>query len=188
MRNVRTFAITLSFVAALGGSPAHAQKAGTPELGPAPTQSFSVKPLNAIFGAYSGEYERALSGSNTLGILGSTFGIGDVRYVAIDGKYRHYFSGTAFQGFSLAGTGGMVALNIDCYESDGSACTDERFTGAAAGVELGYTFLLGTNRNWTLSLDAGAQRIFPLGEIREETDGFWFAMPTGGISIGWAPR
>jgi hypothetical protein len=147
--------------------------------------SFSIKPLNAVFGVYTGEYERALSEANTVGVLASTFGVGDVRYISVDGKYRHYFGGVAFDGFSLAGTGGVTSLSVGCAGWEGNGCETERVWGLAAGLELGYTFLLGQQRNFSLSLDAGAQRIFPMGDIRDETDGFWFAMPTGGISVGY---
>jgi hypothetical protein len=53
-------------------------------------------------------------------------------------------------------------------------------------VALGYTWILGVQHRWSIGLDAGAQRIFPVGELRDGigTD-FWFALPAGGVSVGY---
>jgi hypothetical protein len=173
------FASVLSL--SLLATPAAAQEVTTTSV---PVQSLSIKPISAIFGIYTAEYERAVSAASTLGLLGSTLGIGDVRYSTLNGKYRHYFGGTAFDGFSIAATGGVLSLELGCW-SEGNGCQNERVMALGAGMELGYTFLLGERRNFSLSLDGGAQRIFPLGSVRDETDGFWFALPTGGVSIGY---
>jgi hypothetical protein len=140
----------------------------------------SAKPINLIWGALSGEYEQAFRPGQTLGVSAATFGVGGVRVFGSNAKFRHYFDGEEFSGFSIAGQGGVAGLTV----SDNYGMGGERETafGVTAGAELGYMWRLGDDRRWAIQLQTGAQRVFPLADFGAD---IWFVMPTGGIAVGY---
>jgi len=138
-----------------------------------------IKPINAIFGVYTGEVEHRLQPSATVGALVSYINFSGVAdYAAAVGKYRFYLDGEALEGFSAGALGGLMGIGADDF--DGGR---EWGMGITAGAELGYTFRLGEDRGWAVQLATGAQRIFPVGT---DVDDIRFVLPTGGISVGYA--
>jgi hypothetical protein len=178
-------ASALAISASLAATPTTVQAQDAP-VGTA-YQTIMIRPLNAIFGNYTLEFERAMRPDQTIGVLVSTFGIGDdFDYFSLDGKYRFYLGGVALHGFSVAATGGYTGITGTDWEGN-----RETVGAIGVGIELGYKFVMGARQNWLFGVDIGAQRLFPVGSLRDEfgedTD-VWVAMPSGGLSIGYVFR
>ncbi len=77
------------------------------------------------------------------------FGGADARYFSGRGFWRYYPT-RAFEGFFFGLDGGVTG-----YSDEGDDATV-----LGAGFELGYGWLLGAKRNFYVSLDAGADRLF----------------------------
>ncbi len=125
-----------------------------------PMQVISVNPFGVVFEWFNVEYERRLSPTATLGAAFSYLpgGDGDDHYVSGNALLRYYPQGRALSGFFFGGRAGVYDVN------DGG--TDDLFFGA--GFEVGYTWLLGVNDGFALSLGAGASRIFgATGDVPE---------------------
>lgn len=110
----------------------------------------TANPFGYVFEWYNVEYERAMSPRTTLGFTGSTASPGNDRLAAGNAIFRFYPQGKAFSGFYLGGRTG--AYYIDSLDDNGV------FFGA--GLEIGYTWLMGSRKNWYLGLGAGVTRIF----------------------------
>ena len=113
-------------------------------------QLVSVNPFGYVFEWYNVEYERKLRPSTSLGFTASYATPWDERIGAANAIFRFYPQGTAFKGLYLGGRTG--AYFVDDIDDNGV------FFGA--GVEIGYTWLLGANKNWYIGLGAGVTRIF----------------------------
>jgi len=136
---------------ALAAGPAHAQEEGTRT--PVPhRQMISANPFGLMFEWYNGEYERKVGERSTVGASASGFALdgGDADYVNVAAFYRFYPQRAALSGFYIGGRGGVHHVS-----SEGDAGV---FFGL--GFELGYTWLFGANRNFGVSLGAGATRLF----------------------------
>ena len=120
------------------------------------------------------EFERKVSPSGTLGVAGSTvaFDGGEVRYTSLNGFYRHYPSG-ALAGFYLGGRLGVHR---------GSTQDDEGHV-YGFGVDIGYSWLLGSNRNFYVGLGIGATRFFG-GDM--DTDGRVILPSLRLLNVGFA--
>ena len=112
-------------------------------------QLVSANPLLILRDWPNMEYERCLSSHTTLGVAGSYVDLGD-RYGAASVFVRYYPQGRVFRGWYVGGrTGASFIHDLD---------DDGFFFGA--GVEFGYTWLLGKKENVYLGLGGGITRIF----------------------------
>ena len=149
---------------ALTAVSAHAQTEGTKT--PVPhNQTVSANPFGLLFEWYNGEYERKLSGRSTVGASASGFALdeGDAHYFNVATFYRFYPQRAALSGFYIGGRGGVHHVS-----SEGESGV---FFGL--GFEIGYTWLLGADRRFAVSLGAGATRLFG-----NDLDGASLTIPT----------
>lgn len=150
----------------------------------APSNVISIQPINAVFTAYSAEYERQAATVVTLGI-GGTFlntgdGIDEVTYKSADFKLRFYPNGTALTGFSFGGTAGVSSLSGTDFNGNKASVS-----GPSLGVLLEYQWLLGVKRNFSVALGAGAKAVF-VKDNQFVSDSFITRYPTARISVGYA--
>jgi hypothetical protein len=140
--------------------------------------------LNAVFTAYSAEYERQIAGAATFGVGGTYFDVGDgvdqVTFNSGDVKLRYYPNGTALMGFSFGGTAGFTS--VTGTDSNG---TEESVSGPSLGVLLEYQWLLGVQRNFSVALGVGAKAIF-VKDNQITSGDFTTRYPTARVSIGYA--
>jgi len=130
---------------------AQAQEEGTRE--PVPhNQVISLNPFLILFEWFNGEYERKISTSTTLGVGAShlTLEGGDESYSGLNAFLRYYPQGAALTGFSLGGRFGYHSVSDD----------DEEGHAYGLGVDLGYSWLLGSERNFYIGIGIGATKLF----------------------------
>jgi hypothetical protein len=149
----RTRTIVLVGFLFLVGMPLKAlgQDAGTRD--PVPhDQAISANPFLLLFEWFNIEYERKVSDAGTFGFTASGFSFddGDETYRGLGAFYRYYPQGAALSGFSLGGRLGYHRVSDD--DDDGDAF--------ALGVDLGYSWLLGAERNFYIGIGIGATRLF----------------------------
>ena len=116
-----------------------------------PQNVMSTNPFGVVGGWYTLEYERRLNDRLALAFSGS--------YVSLDSDQDHYFSGNASRrcyptGHALSGF--YFGARTGVYDVE-EGSTDDLFVGV--GFELGYTWLLGEEPAFQISLGAGASRI-----------------------------
>jgi hypothetical protein len=151
----------------------------------APRNVISIQPLSAMMTVYSGEYERAVGKSVTLGLGATYWGADDnsgdeAAYTSGDVKLRFYPSGTALAGFSFGATGGYTSVSA----KEGITQTETSESAPSFGILLEYQFLMGQSRNFSVALGAGAKMLF----IEENTtnDNVIGRYPTARVSVGYA--
>ncbi|HKG92870.1 MAG TPA: DUF3575 domain-containing protein, partial [Gemmatimonadaceae bacterium] len=158
----------------------------------APRQALSINPVYAMFGVYTGEFERAVGIGTTLSLGASYWDAGGdgeldagepadgrISYFTSDLRLRYYPSGTALMGFSFGVSGGYARLAGEISDSEESA--KGHAGGPTFGVELNYSWLLGERRNVALSTGLGAKRLF----VRE-ADNASVVYPTVKLGLGLA--
>jgi hypothetical protein len=150
----------------------------------APRNVFSIQPLNAMFTAYSAEYERQTAGAVTVGVGGTYFDIGDafdqVTFKSVDFKLRYYGNGVALSGFSFGGTAGFTSVSGTDFNG-----TEESASGPSLGVMLEYQWLMGMQRNFAVALGVGAKAVF-VNDNQITSDDFTARYPTARVSVGFA--
>jgi hypothetical protein len=116
----------------------------------------STNPLGAVFTWFSGEFERKIAGPSSIGIGGSYLEIddGDEQFISGQAFYRYYPQGAALVGFFFGGRFGVY----DVKDTDGGIEEQDTFFGA--GIDIGYSWLLGASRRFGVSLGIGAVRLF----------------------------
>lgn len=152
-------------------APAGAQTIGASSL-PGNQQVISANPFLIMFSYFNVEYERRHKPSTSWGASTSFLGFDGADYGNVAGFYRYYPQGNALSGFYVGGRGGVHRV---------SASGDSGvFFGV--GFELGYDWLLGREKNFSIGIGAGATRLFG-GDL----DGVSLAVPTVRlVNIGWA--
>jgi hypothetical protein len=114
-------------------------------------QIVSANPFGLMFEWFNVDYERKINEASTWGASASFLSLGgDADYLNAQFAYRYYPQGTALAGFYLGGKGGLHSVSVD--EASG------QFFGL--GFELGYNWVLGTKRNVSVGIGAGATRLF----------------------------
>lgn len=152
-------------------SAAYAQSPGT-RVPVANKQVVSANPFLLMAEWANVEYERKASERFTFGASVSSAGIDSADYRNFQGFYRYYPQGASLTGFYLGARGGMHRVS-----DDGDAAH-----AFGLGFELGYGWLFGSERNFALSLGAGATRLFG-GDL----DGASVLIPTLRlVNIGWS--
>jgi hypothetical protein len=149
-----------------------------------PSNVLSIQPLNAVFTAYSAEYERKIGGATTFGVGGTYFNIGDgvdeVTFKSGDVKLRYYPNGTALMGFSFGGTAGFTTVTGTDFNGG-----EETASGPSLGVLFEYQWLLGVQRNFAMTLGLGAKAVF-VKDNSITSDDFTPRYPTARVSVGYA--
>ncbi len=174
--NKKLQVLLISTVALLGVGPSavEAQEAGTRE--PVPhDQVLSANPFLILFEWANLEFEQKVSSTGTVGVAGSwiSFDEGDEEYRSLNGFYRYYPQGAALTGFYFGGHLGLHHV---------SEIDDEDVTVFGLGIDVGYNWLLGANRNFYIGLGIGATRLFG-GDL---DDGSATIPTIRLLNIGWA--
>jgi hypothetical protein len=135
-------------------------------------QVISANPFLLIAEYANVEFERKHTETRTFGVSASSFGFDDADYRNVQGFYRYYPQGASLTGFYLGGRGGVHRV----------AAGDEAGTAFGLGVEVGYGWLFGRERNFAVSLGAGVTRLFG-GDL----NGASAVIPTFRlINVGWS--
>ncbi len=178
---MRNRVLVLSALALLPLATAPAQETTATAI---PRSVLSIQPINAVFTAYSAEYEHAVGTAVTFGVGGTYFNVGDgvdeVTYKSGDLKLRYYPNGTALMGFSFGVTGGYSAVS----GTDFNGAT-ESASAPSLGVLLEYQWLLGLKRNFAVTLGVGAKAVF-INDNSISSSNFIARYPTARVSIGYA--
>ncbi len=152
---MRATTTVLFFFACLlvGAFPGQAEAQDPGTRTPVPDeQVISANPFLLLFEWFNGEYERKVSPTMTLGVGASRFSFddGDESYTGLNGFVRYYPQGAALSGFSLGGRLGIHSVSDD----------DDEGEAYGMGVDIGYSWLLGSERNFYIGLGIGATRLF----------------------------
>ena len=135
-------------------------------------QVVSANPFLLMAEYVNVEFERKHTETRTFGISASSFGFHDADYRNVQAFYRYYPQGASLTGFYLGGRGGVHRVSAD----------DESGNAFGLGVELGYGWLFGRERNFAVSVGAGMTRLFG-GDL----DGTSAIVPTFRlVNIGWS--
>ena len=133
------------------GTSAHAE---AQESGADPAAShqnlITANPFGFVFQWYNVEYERKFRANTTLGFTTSYATPDGGSFATGNAIIRLYPQGIALKGFYIGGRTGAYYLNDD----------DDNGTYFGAGVEVGYTWLMGSRKNWYLGMGAGVTRLF----------------------------
>ena len=138
-------------------------------------QVLSANPLGLILLPwYNGEYERKVTEGVTLGLSGSRLPWGDGGgFYSVNAAFRYYPNGTTFKGFYL---GPRIGLFWVSQGQDVVGIEEDRGPHLGLGFELGYAWLVGSERHLSISIGGGATRVFngePIPVLRL-------------VNIGWA--
>jgi hypothetical protein len=129
----------------------------------------STNPILDMFTWYNAEFEIAMGSNSTIGVSGTYLTFGDEddfdeeTYMAVTFFYRYYPT-SSFEGFYFGGRMGYNHVKAQT-NIDGS---DESGSFLAAGIDVGYSWLLGDTKKFYVSLGVGAVRLF--GEDLEDVD------------------
>lgn len=173
-----------SILLAVLGSVARAQSdvpARAAHADPSYGQVISVSPVFALLGFYTGDIERRVVRSATLGVGGSAFTLGPFGYRSLDVKARYYPGGRALEGVSLGVSGGVIRLSAN---EGGLFSSASAGSGVVVGTEGMYTRLSGTRHNIALSIGGGVKRILRFGGY--DVSAVHLTYPTARASIGLA--
>lgn len=153
--------------------PAEAQTEGT--RAPVPhDQILSANPFGLLFEWFNADYERKVGEQSTLGVAGSliSFDEGSEDYYSVNVLYRFYPQEAALSGF-------YFGPRVGYYHVDDE---DDEANAFGFGLELGYNWLLGSRRNFAVSIGVGATRLFG-GDLGDDS----VTIPTVRlVNIGWA--
>ncbi len=181
---MRNRVLILAAAALMPFAAASAQQVAAPFTPATPHSVISIQPINAVFTAYSAEYEHQTGAAVTFGV-GGTFlnagdGIDEVTYKSGDLKLRYYPSGTALIGFSFGGTAGFSSVSGTDFNGAKTSVS-----GPSLGVLLEYQWLMGLERNFSVALGIGAKAVF-VKDNQFTSDNFVTRYPTARISVGYA--
>lgn len=156
---------------------------------------FSTNPILDMFEWYNAELELKVAPATTIGLSGTYFvfkqeetyydGMNsatlevDDQYFSIYGFMRYYMQGESFKGFYLSGRLGYNKVDANGWVIDDDTGRGEwvEETGdfLGFGIDVGYSWLLGKEERFAVSLGIGAVRLF--GGDLENAD-VNFTLPT----------
>jgi len=136
--------------ALLGGMPPRLHAQGAADRVQPRVHFVSANPFTLLAGWANAEYERRLTPSSTWGLSGSLFSLDTFDYLNATTMVRYYPAGSALTGFFAGGRAGVFRVT-DTFESE---------TLGGAGIELGYTWQLGSAHRLGISTGGGAVRLF----------------------------
>ena len=128
------------------------------------SQVISANPFGLILLPwYNGEYERRVTERVTMGLSGSRLPWGDGSgFYSVNTALRYYPNGQAFRGFYL---GPRVGVFWVLQEQGVVGMDEDSGPHLGLGFELGYAWLLGSERHLSISIGGGATRVFNGGPI-----------------------
>ena len=140
-------------------------------------QVLSTNPFGLILLPwYNGEYERKATERTTIGLSGSRLPWGDGSgFYSLNMALRYYPNGKVFRGFYLGPRVGMFWSSQE-QEEGGIDPVEDLGSHIGLGFELGYAWLVGSERHLSISIGGGATRVLngpPIPVLRL-------------INIGWA--
>ena len=152
----------------LGLTTATAARAQEPTRTPVPyEQVLSASPILWMFKWYNLDYERKINTVATWGVSGSYLEPGDSSYGRATVLVRYYPQGAALSGFYLGGQLGVYHTVYTDYDYPSSYPSSTGPTGqrrcesmSGAGIDLGYAWVMGARRNFSMSLGFGVSRLF----------------------------
>jgi hypothetical protein len=168
------------FLAAVVLGAAATPGAGAEAVTP-PSTVISSNPILDMFGWYNIEIEHRLAPNSTIGLAGSyvDFEEENDTYKTATAFYRYYPQNDAPAGFFFGGRVGV----FDVTAEDLITGDKESSTLGGIGIDIGYTWMIGTTRNFAISLGIGAVRLF--GDTGDED--LTMTLPTiRAINIGLA--
>ncbi len=136
----------------------------------------TTNPFLILFSWWNVEYEYRIANNSTIGLAGSysTFEddeddeYGDsAKYLSTYAIYRYYPSGKAHSGFYFGGRLGFTSVELEYYDDSPT----EKGTAYGFGLDVGYTWLLGDNQNFAVSVGGGATRLFG-GDLEDDQAAF----------------
>lgn len=134
----------------------------------------SANPFLLLFEWFNAEWEHRVQDNVTLGLTASYFSFDDVDYTTGSVLVRFYPQERAPSGFYLGTRAGLHRV-----AEDNSFFDPQEETAFGLGLDVGYTWLFGSRRNFALSLGAGVTRLF--------TDvGDTFLPSIRLVNVGWA--
>jgi hypothetical protein len=129
-----------------------------------PPNVISSNPILDMFTWYNLEFEHRMAPNSTMGLAGTfiSFNDGDDSYKNLSAFYRYYPQNDAPAGFYFGGRAGVfgVSTSGDEDEDEGS------WTLGGIGIDIGYTWMIGSTRSFAISLGIGAVRLF--GDVGDE--------------------
>jgi hypothetical protein len=136
----------------------------------------TANPFLLLFEWFNAEWEHRTAPNLTAGLAASYFSVDDGQgaYSGLAAFLRVFPQERAPGGFFLGGRlgGHRVDRTFDSYD---------RFA-LGLGIEMGYTWLLGSQENFVLSLGAGVTRLFSDADARGED----FLPGIRVVNVGWA--
>jgi hypothetical protein len=162
--------LSLAAIALLCSAPAFAQTPAAPSTTGTPSQTLSLNPFGLLLEWYNVEFERKIASGVSIGA--SAAGLHD-EFWDVDLLARYYPQGDALRGFYLGARGGVVGLELTRYEYQAPppgvppgrgvpvypiARRETRLV-PAAGLEVGYNWLLGSKKNIAIGLGFGLSRL-----------------------------
>ncbi|HEX5724967.1 MAG TPA: hypothetical protein VFX98_05850 [Longimicrobiaceae bacterium] len=164
---------------AASAAPLAGQQAPADSSSFVPRQVVSLQPIHALLEWYSGEYERVVSRTTTVGVGGSFFGLEGVDYFSADAKLRYYPSGDPLRGLSFAVTVGPTLISDSDFEEG-----EDDYQAVGVGFEVSRSHLSGVDRRFFWGYGIGAKRLIPFdGNGLEDGE---LAVPTLRFSVGYA--
>lgn len=145
----------LTIIAFSGAGTAQAGSAAEPVVR---RHVISTNPITDMFTWYNGEYEFRVLSNSTIGLSGSyiSFDDGDEEFMNIGAFYRFYPQDTAPAGFFFGARFGYYDVKAyDDFEDK-----EESASFGGFGIDIGYSWLLGSSQRFALSLGIGAVRLF----------------------------
>jgi hypothetical protein len=111
----------------------------------------SANPFLLYYEWFDAEIERRVGRGGALGVAATQVTLDeDDRYRSVALLYRRYIQGEALEGFHLGPRLGVY--RVDAGQEEGT------FFGV--GVELGYQWLVGVQKNFSVSMGVGASHLF----------------------------
>lgn len=123
-----------------------------------PKNVISSNPILDVFTWYNLEYERRVAPNGTLGLAGTFVELGDGNdhYMAVTAFYRYFPQNDAPAGFFFGGRFGVFGVTAESDVTNDK----ESVTLGGIGVDIGYSWMIGSTRSFAISLGIGAIRLF----------------------------
>ena len=175
-RTVGTLAMAIALVATAWAQPSGLEAQDEGVLNEVPhQQTLTANPFLLLLEWFNAEYERKISGSTTVGVSGSFIRLdgGNDDFFSANAQVRYYPQGAALVGF-------YVGPRLGYYRVD--SFDDDLENALGLGFDIGYNWLLGSERHFAIGLGIGLSRIIGLDSGDTEA-----TIPTVRlVNLGWA--
>jgi hypothetical protein len=159
----------------------HAQSAAAPVR----RSVLAINPFATVAGFVTGDFERTVSPSVSLGIGGSVALADEFNeYRALDAKVRYYPNERMLEGFAIAATFGVASGRSEIFDFNTQSVAFQRETRGTFGTELSYQWLLGPRRRFVTIVGVGAKRVIGSEPYVRPFDSQF--IPTARANIGFA--